>query len=135
VESALGGESLTIRIGYRGKEPLASPDVFVRVFNEHGTPVTLLASRFTGDALPVLPPEGAIDCTIPEVCLAPGSYLLNVSLEAGLEVVDAVSGAARLDVEPGPFFASGRTPGAENGLVLTRHRWSPAREETPFAEV
>jgi lipopolysaccharide transport system ATP-binding protein len=126
IESAMGGEPLTIRLSYRAKAPLANAEVHIWVANEHGVPVTMLSSRYNGDLLSILPPEGALECSLPEVSLAPGSYLLSVSLVAGLDVVDSVPGAARLEVEPGPFFATGRTPGAENGLTLTRHSWSPA---------
>src|SRR5207253_7329844 len=124
--SALGGEPLTIRLSYQGQAPITNVEVHVRVCNEHGTSVTLLSSRFTGDALSVLPAEGTVDCHIPDLCLAPGSYLLDLDLEAGLEYLDRVSGAARLEVEPGPFFATGRTPSSESGPLLTRHHWTAA---------
>ena len=127
-ESALGGEPLTIRLRYRGRAPLANAEASIGLTNEHGTNVTLLGSRLTGDTLPLLPAEGSLDCLLPEVALAPGSYLLNISLAAGLETLDAVQGAARLEVEPGPFFASGRTPGSDQGVVLTRHRWAHSPE-------
>jgi lipopolysaccharide transport system ATP-binding protein len=129
VESALGGEPLTIRFGYRAGGPLAHAEIHVRLCNEHGLNVTMLSNRFTGDSMPLLSAEGAIDCVVPELSLAPGSYILNVSFEAGLEVLDSLLGAARLDVEPGSFFPTGRTPDPANGVVLTRHRWAPAPSE------
>ena len=129
VESAMSGEPLTIRLDYRGRAPLSNAEVFLRLTGEHGLNVTLLSSRFSGDVLPQLPAEGALDCVIPEVALAAGTYTLTVSLVAGLELADEVLGAARLDVEPGAFFSSGRTPGPENGVVLTRHRWALAQPE------
>src|SRR5439155_26174177 len=104
--------------------PITNVEVHVRLCSEHGANVTLLSSRFSGDALPVLPAEGSVDCHIPDLSLAPGSYLLDLDLEAGLEYLDRVSGAARLEVEPGPFFATGRTPGSESGPLLTHHRWT-----------
>jgi lipopolysaccharide transport system ATP-binding protein len=132
VESVLAGEPLTVRLGYRAKAPLAALEVFVWVCNSQGANITILSSRHTGDLFPTVPARGHLDCTIPEVSLAPGSYLLNVSLVVGLDLVDAVQGAARLDVEPGPFFATGRTPAPEHGTVLTRHRWALARDaDTP----
>jgi hypothetical protein len=58
------------------------------------------------------------------VALAPGSYLLEYRLVVGLEDADGLAAAARLEVEPGPFFSTGRTPGSHHGPVLTRHQWS-----------
>ncbi len=123
VESALGGEPLLIRLGYRARAPLPGADVFVWLAGEDGGNVTLLSNRFTGDVLS-LPAEGALECIVPVVGLAPGSYVVNVTLECGYEKLDVLAGAARLEVEPGAFFPTGRTPGAEHGQVLTRHRWS-----------
>jgi lipopolysaccharide transport system ATP-binding protein len=123
IDSALAGEPLTIRVGYRAKEPLANAEVQLWLTNEHGMSVTVLGNRLTGDVLS-LPPEGALECRLPELALAPGTYGLSVALESGLETLDSVTAAARLEVEPGPFFATGRTPRAEHGVVLTRHRWS-----------
>src|SRR5262249_21093961 len=117
VESAMGGEPLTIRFGYRAAAPLAHAALHLRLCHGPGLNVTMLSNRFTGETLPLLPAEGALDCVIPEVSLAPGSYILNVTVESGLEVLDSVLGAARLDVEPGPFFATGKTPRADNGVV------------------
>src|SRR5262245_23405704 len=124
VERAMGGEPLTIRLGYRCRETVSTVDVTVWLCNEHGTNVAMLCNRFTGDVLSQLGEEGSLDCHIPELALAPGSYLLNLQVVSGYENLDAVAGAARLDVEPGPFFATGRTPGGEHGTVLVRHHWS-----------
>ncbi len=123
VESALGGEPLTIRLGFRTSSPVRQADVLLWLCNEQGINATLLSNRFTGDALDPLPAAGTFECTIPELALAPGPYLLNLAVESGFEQLDVISGAARLAVEPGPFFVTGRTPGSEHGLALTRHHW------------
>lgn len=127
VEHALGGEPLTLRITYRAERPLANAEIHVWLCNEQGQNAVMLSSRFSGDLLESLPAAGALECRIPEMNLAPGSYLLNVKLTAGLDVADWVLGAARLEVEAGPFYASGRTPGAENGIALTHHSWTVVR--------
>jgi lipopolysaccharide transport system ATP-binding protein len=126
VESAMGGEPLVIRMGYRGAAPLHNVEVHVWVVNDKGVNVTYLSSRFTGDLFPELPAAGALECRIPELALAPGSYLLNIDVVAGLELVDSVQAVARLEVNPGSFFPTGRTPAPERGVVLTRHNWTLA---------
>ena len=65
-------------------KPVPVPDQQKPAANEHGASVTLLSSRFTGDALSVLPAEGTVDCHIPDLCLAPGSYLLDLELAGRL---------------------------------------------------
>ena len=132
VESALGGEPLLVRVGYRAAQPMSSAEIHIWLCSDQGQNATMLSSRFSGDLLESLPATGTLECRIPEVALAPGSYLLNLRLTEGLNVADSVEGAARLQVEAGQFFASGRTPGAENGIALTHHTWSvlPASPES-----
>jgi lipopolysaccharide transport system ATP-binding protein len=125
-ESASGGEPLTIRLGYEARESVNNVEVHVWLVNERGVNVTYLSSRFSGDLLPQLQTRGALECRIPELALAPGTYLLNVDVVAGLDLVDSVQAAAKLEVEPGPFFPSGRTPKEEQGVLLTRHNWALA---------
>jgi homopolymeric O-antigen transport system ATP-binding protein len=129
VESILAGEPLTIRLGYQAEGPLSSLEGHVSLCDERGANVTLLSSRVTGDLLSDVPARGYLECFIPEVPLAPGSYLLNINLEHGLDTADSILGAAQFDVEPGPFFPNGRTPSSDNGPMLTRHRWSFAPVE------
>jgi lipopolysaccharide transport system ATP-binding protein len=123
VENVLAGEPLTIRFDYRAPGPVSNVEVHAWVCNDQGNNVTMLSSRLTGDLFELLPPEGSIACEVPEVALAPGPYLLNFRVNVGLDHADEVQAAVRLDVEPGPFFATGRTPGSHQGSVLTRHRW------------
>lgn len=125
VEYAMGGHALTIRVFYKANEPLSNTEIHLTLTTEQGLNLTHLSSRFTGDVLNPLPLEGSLDCVIPEVALAKGRYLINVELWDALDEVDNIVAASRLDVEPGTFFTSGRTPGTEKGLVLTRHNWKP----------
>lgn len=123
VDSVLAGEPLTLRFEYRTTKPVLNAEIHAWVCNDQGNNVTMLSSRLTGDVFEALPEAGAFECELPEVTLAPGAYLLNYKVNAGLDAADEVQAAARLDVEPGPFFPSGRTPGSHQGAVLTRHHW------------
>jgi len=123
LETVLNGELLKIRLGYRAQRPLQNAEIYVWVTNDVGVNVTLLSSRHSGDPLDDLPMEGVLECIIPEVSLAQGSYFLNVTMVVGLDQADVLQGAARLEVDNGPFFASGRTAGPEHGALLTHHSW------------
>lgn len=123
VEYALSGDPITVRMAYKSQAPLRNAEIHIWLTTEQGQSVAQLSSRFCGVALSDLPAEGAIECIIPEVCLSQGAYLLSLSLVDGLEELDHVQAAARLDVEPGTFFASGRTPPPENGPLLIHHDW------------
>jgi lipopolysaccharide transport system ATP-binding protein len=123
-DSVLAGEPLTIRFVYRAPGPLPSVEIFAWLNDDHGNRVTVLSNRFNGDLLEGLPAEGCIDCTIPEVALSPAPYRLDYRLCVALDDADVLASAARLEVEPGPFFSTGRTPESYHGPALTRHLWS-----------
>jgi lipopolysaccharide transport system ATP-binding protein len=124
VESAMGGEPLTVRLGYEAARAVSNVEVHMNLCADNGTNVGLLSTRFNGDVLPPLEPRGFLYCTLPELSLAAGNYLLSLKLEAGFDQLDELQAAARLDVEAGSFYPTGRTPGREHGPLLFRHRWS-----------
>ena len=90
-----------------------------------GAPLILHRTNFTNEDFETVPPQGSIRCTIPRFPLAPGTYLLATSVEAGGEVADHLTVAAQLDVEPGDFFAPAR-PGSGAQPRPDRGSWSIA---------
>jgi len=124
VENALAGEPLTIRVAYQAPRPPGSLEVHAWLCDDQGARVSILSSRYTGDIFRGPPARGHLECRIPRVGLTPGTYSLDLCLESGMELCDYVLGAASLGVEPGPFFATGRTPPAEHGPMLTENRWT-----------
>jgi hypothetical protein len=124
LETAYVGEPLRICIDYECTTRHGTLEVYVWFVNHIGSRVTLLCNRLSGELLRDFASSGKLVCSIPEVSLTPGQYLLDASLVRNGDVADGVCGATQLDIEPGPFFPTGKTPLDEHGTHLTRHSWT-----------
>jgi hypothetical protein len=101
-------------------------EIYAWFAHTHGTKLTVMSNRLSGEEFRDLPRRGALMCDIPEVSLMPGAYLVDATIVHNGEIADGILGATQLDVEAGPFFAGGKTPGQEHGTYLTHHSWALA---------
>ena len=122
------GETTTLVFDYEcpGGKPQRNVVASFAIGTAAGAPLILHRTNFTNEDFETVPPQGSIRCTIPRFPLAPGTYLLATSVEAGGEVADHLTVAAQLDVEPGDFFGTGQTGIAEHSPVLIEGSWSIA---------
>jgi lipopolysaccharide transport system ATP-binding protein len=74
--------------------------------------------------------QNTLLCRIPRIPLSPGVYHWNVLLRAASCIQDHVYNAAVLEVLPGDFFGTGRTPLATNGMLLIDHSWIGLAHQT-----
>jgi lipopolysaccharide transport system ATP-binding protein len=123
LESALVGEPLVIRVEYESQQPLGTIEISVWFSNEQGSKITVMSNRLTGDVFSRSPLKGSFLCTVPEVILTPGHYLIDLALVNNGDLSDYVGAATEIDIEPGAFFPTGKTPLKEHGTHLTRHMW------------
>jgi len=68
--------------------------------------------------------NGAAVCEFERFPLMPGSYRLNIAAKDSLrELVDAVEGAATIEVTDGDFYRTGHPPRFWAARVLAPHKW------------
>ena len=60
-------------------------------------------------------------CDIPSLTLVPGGYTLRIWMDIGVDEVDLVNDAARIQVVESDFYGTGRAPW--NGTFVLKHRW------------
>lgn len=121
------GDSLVLRLFYRGEKPIANLVVFgFRVFTELGTLVTDVSTGCTGTLITDLPPgEGYIDGEIDFLNLMPGRYYLSFWLHnEGSIIYDALEHCAILDVEVSNFYQSGKGIDSRNGIIFLPFKWN-----------
>jgi len=127
VEYVMSGETVRIVASYvsANGEPLENSRFSIAVEDMLGQPLFLCDTSLGGDATAPRPPSGRVVCTVPELPLHQGRYLLTLYLEANGDTQDWVTSAVGFDVSEGNFFGSGRqAPGGwNNQCVLVRHRW------------
>jgi len=69
-----------------------------------------------------------VRCSVPELPLRPGKYLLSLRVERARELLDEVDEQIEFDLAPSDFFGAGELPNESQGAVLVHQRW--ALEET-----
>jgi lipopolysaccharide transport system ATP-binding protein len=116
---------LELAYGSAGTAPLRNVRVALALDTVFGQRVTVLDNELAGYSLDRLPPSGRIRCFLPKCPLVPGRYGLSVYVTVNGVLADWIVGAGTIDVAAGDFFATGRTLGAQDGVVALRQSWSP----------
>ena len=125
VETVASGQNVRISIGYRAMDGsvLENVKVGIGIYSLMGTFLLYCSNELVGSSFRILPPEGRVSCTIPQLPLTPGQYYLNLSFLTNGILADWVIEAAILRVVEGDFFGTGRLPPATHGGFLTSQRW------------
>jgi lipopolysaccharide transport system ATP-binding protein len=76
--------------------------------------------------------EHTFICDIPNFCLVPGDYMLNISLVVRGKWIDCVDNAARFSVMASDHYGTGRVP--KHGWCVLPHSWSAYRGRSFSAE-
>jgi hypothetical protein len=66
----------------------------------------------------------AIQCTVPELPLRPGKYLLTLYVDRAGEILDNVDGQIEFEIMPSDYFGTGELPSQTQGPLLVRQRWT-----------
>ncbi len=118
------GQPLSIRIDYEGVGDFMSPCIHIAINNDIGVSATYLCSRLTAELPGRLPAVGRLQCFIPEVPLAVGTYTIDVCLQSGDTTCDHVLAVADLSIAEDSFYPTGIVPPAAYGAFLIHQRWS-----------
>ncbi len=126
VTIAITGQELAICLKYEGRVSERRPDIAFTIYDSLGHPVAYFdtaCSLRSGDHGTSLPCE-VIRCLIPKLPLMPGEYKFNVLIHNRGEYEDHVISAARLTVEQGDFYGTGKLPPPGYAPVLVEHSWA-----------
>jgi len=125
VDAVASGQDVRISIGYCSMDGSVPKNVKVGigVYSMNETFLLYCSNELVGTSFKTLPPEGHVECMIPQLPLTPGQYYLNISFLVKGILADWISGAVNLQVIEGDFFGTGRLPPAAHGGFLTRQKW------------
>jgi lipopolysaccharide transport system ATP-binding protein len=132
IESASGGtlirvgSKLRITISWRSDRAMLFPSFSAQVNDMNNTPIFEFDSDASGGLPDNLPATGSVSCVTDALHVTAGRCYLNVALERGGALADAVEYAAVFDVEPDDVFGSGRIPERSAALCILRHEWMVA---------
>ena len=133
VGAVMSGETLLIVLGYEtcSPAPLRYVTAALHIADFLGRRLITCFTEYSGDHFEMLPPRGEFVCKIPRLNLAPGSYRISLTCEAGNILADSIDAAGTLEVSGGDFFGTGKLPDAvHHGPILLDHRWALRERET-----
>ena len=127
IDSALCGQDIDIVVSYRSRhnKPVHRVDAHVAFYTNLDQFMFNCSSEAASNAFAELPSEGQLVCHIPELPLAPGSYVFNLYSDVGGVMADWILGAGTLHVAVGDYFGTGKLSSHsthENGF-LVKHKW------------
>lgn len=123
----VAGQGYCLRLHYRrmfGDQPIDGVSVTLKLMDNRGNTVWMVASELTPDYARVTERTGAIECRFDDFNLAYGDYSLTLYIgRPGAETFDFLDGALRVSVAGGDFFGSGHPGLPLHCSTLTRCRW------------
>jgi lipopolysaccharide transport system ATP-binding protein len=122
-DAAVCGARTRIEIAYSGSAPLRNVHIAVGIFSQFGQGTLYLSNELTGDTFEEVPAEGVFQCEFEKFPLLSGAYTVNLFCSINGIVSDWVKDAARLNVEGGDFYGTGRAVPAGYGSMAAPHDW------------
>jgi lipopolysaccharide transport system ATP-binding protein len=124
-EYLASGQEVDFRIYYECPDgaQLRNVSVAIGISSPVGGFVTLLSSQLTDVVFDRVSGRGVWSCLLKKLPLAAGSYIVNLIIRQNEVVQDWIQEAARLVVEAGDFYGTGRTPPPTHGGVFFEQTW------------
>jgi lipopolysaccharide transport system ATP-binding protein len=118
------GQEIDFRIYYSSNESnLQNVVVAIGISSNSGNFVSMLSNQVAGDSFETIASEGYFTCRIKKLPLMPGSYTAGLIVRANDVILDWITQAVTLVVEPGDFYGTGRMPPASHSGVLLEQEW------------
>jgi len=120
----LAGDDLILDFHLDPPLPIDQPTLGVGIDNCMGVRVFSVTTLLSPTNWKCLSRPTRVRCIIPNITLAPGRYLMSLSVGTMHEpLMDALDHAVSFDVEATDYFGTGRLPDPSMGLVLARSQW------------
>jgi lipopolysaccharide transport system ATP-binding protein len=124
--SVAAGGAATFEVGFDPRTVAFDYALGVDICDAAGTPLAQLSTSTHPGPLLCDVTSGRLACTVNDLSLVPGEYMVNVWVGDAEDWVDTVVDAIRLTVLPSDYFGTGRLPPRRSGPLLLRGRWSSA---------
>ena len=118
------GSKTEFAIRFSSATSLRNVHISMAFFNTFGEGVLYLSSDIAGNPFEEIPGQATFICTLDKFPLMPGSYSVNLYCTTNGVLADWVRDAARVDVEHGDFYGSGKLPPTTYGSVVVPYSWN-----------
>lgn len=117
------GSSTELTIAFSGSAAMRNVHISIAFYNTFGEGVLFLSNDISNAFFEEIPGKATFVCSLDKFPLMPGSYSVNIYCTVNGVVADWVKDAARVDVEYGDFYGSGKLPPSGYGAVVTPYDW------------
>ena len=117
-------DQLDVEVTIQLESVVRSPRMAVAIEDSMGRRITTYASYFGSVALPEMAGTAVVRCRVPRLGLAPGRYLLSVSIDARTVGLDNLHNAAWFEVEWNNNYGNGEPYNPIYGPVLANSIWA-----------
>ena len=123
IDMAISGLGLVVSLDYLVQSKVENL-VFRLIFRDDKEIIRFVCNNYhSSEPFKNLPENGRVNCFIPNLPLPPGNFFINVTcVSLGRGTLDSVDNAAKLAVDAGDFFGTGKIPEIREG-VLVKHQW------------
>ncbi len=134
VEGLVCGQPGRIVLGVQSDRPFRKVRACIGFLDSLNQRLMYLDSKFVGDDMAEVPPNGELVCEIPRVHLAPGRYRLEMWLQTASREQDRLTDAGAVDVEDGNFYGTGRTVAQGFQVALMDFGWRARAAAPEYAD-
>ncbi|MCB0097245.1 MAG: ABC transporter ATP-binding protein [Caldilineaceae bacterium] len=131
ISTAISGKPILITLEYKSERKFSSLEFAIGIRTINGTPLVLCRSVHDNNLFDIEQGMGTIDCYIPNVPLAEGSFYLNVAIQHNTSMYDWIERAATLDVIALDFYGNGSTTPKGHSPFLIKSQWQKANQSIP----
>jgi len=122
-QAVMCGAEAKFQIGYTGVDPIRNVHISMAFYNTYGEGALYLSNELVGRFFDIVPAKGSLICKFDRFPLLPGSYSVNLYCTVNGILADWVTDAARVNVEDGDYYGSGKLPPKGYGSVVAPHEW------------
>jgi lipopolysaccharide transport system ATP-binding protein len=123
-ETVATGDKVSVVLDFECRERITQPSFVCSFYDVNGLCVLSCSSRSSSPLNEAIAANGAAVCEFERFPLMPGSYRLNVAARgSSRNLIDAVEGAAAIEVTDGDFYRTGHPPRFWAARVLAPHKW------------
>jgi homopolymeric O-antigen transport system ATP-binding protein len=117
------GDEAQFKITYRGSDPLRNIHISMGFYNLYGEGALYLSNDLVSRSFEVIPANGTFTCQFDRLPILPGLYSINLYCTVNGILADWVTDAARVNIEDGDFYGSGKLPPKGYGSIAVPHDW------------
>jgi lipopolysaccharide transport system ATP-binding protein len=121
------GKALTVLGEYKSKKNIDIKEFGVSIWTNREVKLISISSEFNGD-LNNIPPNGIVSCTIPELPLVKGNYIVNIFIRSIDGIEDYIVNALTFSLDDSDFFGTGKSVDPRWGAIAVRHKWELKRQ-------